>query len=303
MSNVTDSNLNVILGQLEDELRAIKSAREQADGVVSANSELSARLERVVAETRGLVEESNNRTRDATESLANEVDRLSEQSQAIKKAAADSADAITRQASDAQATLKGTADSIASTLSTETKRLASQLQTVEESSAEISAIVQKQAADGQAALEQAANDAIGKMSDQMSELADQAISTLSEGIGEARGELGTVAESTKAVVSDIKASGEALLEANEAAKSENLRQNEETRALLEDAQKHLADIDASIATLKAVDVDALTEEIRGLRTEEADNVTNLKSQLNKLMIVAGSSAVLCLIILIKLFIG
>lgn len=303
MSNVTDSNLNVILGQLEDELRAIKSAREQADGVVSANSELSARLERVVAETRGLVEESNDRTRAATESLANEVDRLSEQSQAIKKAAADSADAITRQASDAQATLKGTADSIASTLSAETKRLASQLQTVEESSAEISAIVQKQAADGQAALEQAANDAIGKMSDQMSELADQAISTLSEGIGEARGELCTVAESTKAVVSDIKASGEALLEANEAAKSENLRQNEETRALLEDAQKHLADIDVSIATLKAVDVDALTEEIRGLRTEEADNVTNLKSQLNKLMIVAGSSAVLCLIILIKLFIG
>ena len=56
MNNESKSNLNVILGQLEDELRVIKSAREQADGVVSANSELSAKLERVVVETRDLIE-------------------------------------------------------------------------------------------------------------------------------------------------------------------------------------------------------------------------------------------------------
>ena len=59
MSNEGNSNLNMILGQLEDELRAIKSAREQADGIVSANSELSSKLERVVVETRALVEKSN----------------------------------------------------------------------------------------------------------------------------------------------------------------------------------------------------------------------------------------------------
>lgn len=303
MSNETGSNLNVILGQLEDELRAIKSAREQADGVVSANSELCVRLERVVAEMRGLVEESNNRTRAATESLANEVGRLSEQSEAIKKAAADSADAIAKQASDAQVALEGAADSIANTLSAETERLTSQLRTVEESSAKISAIVQKQAADGQATLEKAANDAIGKMSDQISGLADQAISSLSEGIGERRNGLDAVAESTKVAASDIKASGEALLEANEAAKSESKRQNGETRALLEDAQKHLADIDASIATLKEIDVDSLAEEVRELKAIEADNAASLKSKLMTVTVMAGASIVLCIAVLAKLFIG
>ena len=63
MNNESKSSLNVILAQLEDELRAIKSAREQADGVVSANSELSAKLERVVVETRDLIEKSNDQTR------------------------------------------------------------------------------------------------------------------------------------------------------------------------------------------------------------------------------------------------
>ena len=168
MNNESKSNLNVILGQLEDELRAIKSAREQADGVVSANSELSAKLERVVVETRDLIEKSNDQTRTAAESLAGEVDRMSEQTDAIKKAAADGSEAIAKQAADAQAMLTGTAGSVVESLSVEAKRITEHLQAIEESSSGIAATIQTQASDAQAALGQAASDAVERASAQMS---------------------------------------------------------------------------------------------------------------------------------------
>lgn len=256
MSNEGNSNLNMILGQLEDELRAIKSAREQADGVVSANSELSSKLERVVVETRALVEKSNDQTRAAAESLAGEVERFSEQSEAIKKAAADGAEAIMKQASDAQA-----------------------------------------------ALEQASGNAVGKVSDQISGFAEKAISELSECISETKSQLDMAAESMKMAASDIKASSDALLEANESSASENRRQNEETRGLLSDAQTHLTEIDASIATLKEIDVNLLAEEIRDLKTVEANNIASLKSKLMTVTVMAGASIVLCIAILAKLFVG
>ena len=129
------------------------------------------------------------------------------------------------------------------------------------------------------------------------------MSRLSKGIEEARSELGTVAESTKAAASDINASGEALLEANEAAKSENKLQNEETRALLKDAQKHLTDIDANIATLKKIDVDSIAKEVRELKTIEANNAASLKSKLTTVTVMSGASIVLCIAVLMKLFIG
>jgi len=254
MSNEGNSNLNVILGQLEDELRAIKSAREQADGVVSANSELSSKLERVVIETRALVEKSNDQTRAAAESLAGEVERFSEQSEAIKKAAADGAEAI-----------------------------------------------MKQAADAQAVLEQASGDAVGKVSDQISGFAGQAMSELREGISETKSQLDVAAESMK--TADIKASSDALLKANESSTSENKRQNEETRALLDDAQKHLTEIDASVATLKEIDVNLLAEEIRELKTAESNNMASLKSKLMTVTVMAGVSIVLCIAALAKLFVG
>lgn len=256
MSNEGNSNLNMILGQLEDELRAIKSAREQADSVVSANGELSSKLERVVVETRALVEKSNDQTRAAAESLAGEVERFSEQSEAIRKAAADGTEAIMKQASDAQA-----------------------------------------------ALEQASGNAVGKASDQISGFAEKAMSELSEGISEAKSQLDVAAESMKMATSGIKANSDALLKANESSASENKRQNEETRALLDDAQKHLAEIDASIATLKEIDVNLLAEEIRELKTVEANNMASLKSKLMTVTVMAGAGIVLCIAVLAKLFVG
>lgn len=303
MNNESKSNLNVILGQLEDELRAIKSAREQADGVVSANSELSAKLERVVVETRDLIEKSNDQTRTAAESLAGEVDRMSEQTDAIKKAAADGSEAIAKQAADAQAMLTGTAGSVVESLSVEAKRITEHLRAIEESSSGIAATIQTQASDAQAALGQAASDAVERASAQMSGLVEQAMSSLNGGIDKVRGEMDTAAESVRAAATDIGERSDALLEANETFASENKRQNEETRALLDGAQKHLDEIDANIATLKEIDVSTLAEEIGELKSIEADNAASLKSKLTTVTVMSGASIVLCIAILAKLLIG
>lgn len=303
MNNESKSNLNVILGQLEDELRAIKSAREQADGVVSANSELSAKLERVVVETRDLIEKSNDQTRTAAESLAGEVDRMSEQTDAIKKAAADGSEAIAKQAADAQAMLTGTAGSVVESLSVEAKRITEHLQAIEESSSGIAATIQTQASDAQAALGRAASDAVERASAQMSGLVEQAMSSLNGGIDKVRGEMDTAAESVRAAATDIGERSDALLEANETFASENKRQNEETRALLDGAQKHLDEIDANIATLKEIDVSTLAEEIGELKSIEADNAASLKSKLTTVTVMSGASIVLCIAILAKLLIG
>ena len=303
MNNEGNSNLNVILAQLEDELRAIKSAQDQADGVVSANSELSAKLERVVIETRGLIEKSNDQTRAAAEALAGEVGRLSEQTDAIKRAAGEGSEAIVKQAADAQAALTETANSAAETLAAGAKRLTEHLQAMEESSSGIVATMQAQASDAQAALGQAANDAVEKSSAQMSGLVEQAMSSLNEGIAEARGEISAAAESAKAAAAEIGANSNSLLEANEASASENRRNNEETRALLEGAQRHLDEIDANIATLKEIDVSTLAEEVRELKTIETNNAAMLKSKLMTATAMAGASIVLCIAVLVKLFVG
>lgn len=234
MSNEGDSNLNMILGQLEDELRAIKSSRKQADDIVSANSELSSTLERVIVETRELVEKSNTQTLGAVEALSSEISRMSEQTDAIKKAA---------------------------------------------------------------------DKAVDSASSQISEYTERAISGLNQGLDEARGEIVATSESVKLAASDVKASSNALLETNESAATENKRQNEETRALLNETQARLADIDASIATLKEIDVGLLAGEIRELKTVEANNMTALKSKLMTVTILAGTSVVICLATLAKLLVG
>lgn len=256
MNNETSTNLNIVLGQLEDELRSIKSAQKQADGVVSASNELCTKLERVIAETRQLVEESNIQTREATELLTNEVNRMSTHSEAINKAAADGAEAITKRASDAQASL-----------------------------------------------ERISNDIIEKTSDQMTKFTEQETVRLNKGIKEAKVKLDAIAESAKAAASDVKASGDTLIEANETCRSEIKRQNEQTRALLEDAQKHLGDIDMTIASLKKIDIESLVEEVKDLKVVEANNVASLKSRLQTTIGVVGVSIVLCIAILAKLFVG
>ena len=123
------------------------------------------------------------------------------------------------------------------------------------------------------------------------------------GINEARGEVVAASESVKAAASEVKASSDALLEANDSATTENKHQNEETRALLNETQAHLANIDASIATLKEIDVDALAEEIKGLKATEANNIAMLKSKLMTVTIIAGASVVICLATLVKLLLG
>ena len=124
-----------------------------------------------------------------------------------------------------------------------------------------------------------------------------------EGISETKSQLDVAAESMKTAASDIKASSDALLKANESSTSENKRQNEETRALLDDAQKHLTEIDASVATLKEIDVNLLAEEIRELKTAESNNMASLKSKLMTVTVMAGVSIVLCIAALAKLFVG
>lgn len=302
MSNEDNSNLNVILGQLEDELRAIKSAREQADDIVSANSELSSKLERVIVETRKLIKESNAQTLEAVRALSGEVGRISEQTDAIKKAATDSTEAITKQASAAQATLDKAASSVANTLSAETEGIMDRLRAMEESSRDIASVIQKQASDAQASLDQTADKAVSKASSQISKYTEHAISSLNEAIDKAKSEIVTASESLKTATSNVKAGSDALLEANEFAATENKHQNEETRALLNEAQSHLADIDASIATLKGIDIDSLVEEIKGLKTIETNNTTTLKSKLMIVTILASASVVICLATLVKLLV-
>lgn len=303
MSNESNSSLNIILGQLEDELRAIKSARDQADSVVSANSELSAKLERVVIETKGLIEKSNDQTRVATESLSGEVSRMSEQAEAIKDTAIAGTEAIKKQATEAQVALEETAGTIASTLSIEVERLTDHLRVMEESSTGIASAIQKQASDAQSAIERAANNAVGKASSKMSGLAEQAMSKLNDGIANAKDDINTASESAKAAASDIKANSDALLQANNAASSANQRQSEEIKMLLGETRGHLADIDASIATLKEIDVSALEKEIRELKTIEASNTENLKSKLTTVTIIASASVAACLATLVKLLLG
>ena len=271
--------------------------------MVSANSELSAKLESVIVETRGLIEQSNDQTRTVADSLAGEIDRLSEQADAIKQAAADGSETIMKQAADAQALLTETASSVTETLSAGVKHLTEHLQAMEESSFGIAATIQAQASGAQVALGQTANDAVEKTSAQMSELVVQAMSSLNKGIAEARGDISTAAESVKAAAESIDANSDALLEVNETSASESKQHNAEAKALLERAQRHLEKIDSNIETLKEIDASTLVEDVKELKTIETNNAALLKSKLMTVTVLAGVSIVVCIVVLAKLFIG
>ena len=303
MSSKTESNLNIILGQLEDELRAIKSARMQTDDVISASSELATTLERVIAETRTLVNDSNNQTRAAADSLTSEVNRLTEQSKRIERLATDGTDAIAKQAADARTSLQDTADSIAGSLSDEAERMTQELQAMQEASAQIPSLVQKQAEDAQSALNKATDEAVDALSDQTSRIADETITSIGRNVDKASEQLYAAVKPAEEAAASIQANGKALLEANEIAKTQNKRQNTETRALLEETQKHLAGVDAAIATLKEIDVDSLAKEIRELKTIESNNTATLKSRLTIATVMAGACIVLCIAVLARLIIG
>ena len=256
MSNESNTNLNVVLGQLEDELRQMKTAKDQVDGMISSNSELAANLERLISSTRELMEESGSRTREASEILSKEAGRLSEKSDTIEKAATEGTEAIRKQASEAQIALEQTADSV-----------------------------------------------VEKTSSAVSELAERAIASINTELDKTKVEADEAIASLDKAASDAKEGRDALLEAHESFAGECKRQNTEMKSLLDQAQKHIADIDTRIATLKEIDVEVLAKELRDLKDVEASNAADLKRQLKSIGIMVGACIVVCLIALAKLFIA
>lgn len=303
MSNESNANLNAILGQLEDELLQIKSAKDQVDDMISSNTELSASLERLIGSSKGLVQQSSAQTKEAAETLSKEADRLSENREAIARASVEGVEAIDKQASSAQATLEEAANTAVEKISFETTRLADSSKAMERASTETSETIQRQAAGAQATLEQAANSAVDKISFEISGLTERAIKNLNTGLDKAKGEIDFAAESLNTAASDAKRDREALLKAHEAASNESKQQSAETKALLEEARRYLVEIDAKIATLKNIDIDSLIKEFEELKSVEANNTTALKKQLTTVTIMTGACIAICLATLAKLFIA
>ena len=245
MVNDNSKNLNEILSQLEDELRQVKSAKDQVESMIAADSRLSDNLERFINTADEVSQRSLAQTQETTEMLSKEIDRLSEQSEAI----------------------------------------------------------QKRATGVQAAIEQTANSAVDKASSDISELTQRAIADLDGGLEKARSDIESALESLKTATSDAADSHDALLEAHETASTENQRQNAETRALLEEAQKQLAEINTWIATLKEIDVVSLVNELEELKDVEAANAASMKKQLSTVTAMVAVCIVVCLATLAKLFIG
>ena len=313
--------LNVVLGQLEDELRQIKSAKDQVESALSTNAELSASLERLIASSKELVEESNGQTRSAVDALSKEVTELSELSKAIEQASSDGAEVIRIQASNAQSTLEETAGSaiakIASeteaskegliatiaTLSDQAQRMEQHSQVLEKESSQTVDAIRKQASDAQSALEAAASSALERSSAEIAGYTEQAVENLNNGLNEARSDIGKAAESLNEAKLGIDDSRDTLLKAHDEAMSNNRQQSSETRALLEEAQRHLVDIDARIATLKDIDIDSLVKELKELKDVEAADTAALKKQLTSITFMVGACIVICLIALVKSFIA
>lgn len=303
MSNDSTARLNEALGQLEDELQHIRSARNQVEGMISSNVDLSASLGRLIDASKELVHESNDQSRDASETLSREANRLAECSKTIEKAAAEGSAAIKEQTSDAQAAIEEAADSAVARIASESEKIALSSKSIESSSVAIAETFDKKAQETQAAIEHAASQAVEKASSEIAGYTEQAISTLSGSLDEVKGGLGSAVEALESESSEAKKSREALLEAHDDAKKEHERQSSETRALIDEAQKHLVEIDARIASLKDVDIDSLVKELRELKDIEASNTEALKKKLTTVTAIAGACIVVCLAALAKLFIG
>lgn len=122
MSNESSEALDTILGQLEDELRSVKSARDQVDEMVSVGENLG----RLVLSSNEFVEKSGIQMRETAAELSTATERLSERSEAIERITAEGVEAISAQASNAQDALGQLAESVSAKASSDMTRLAEQ---------------------------------------------------------------------------------------------------------------------------------------------------------------------------------
>ena len=174
MSSEASESLNVVLGQIEDELKYVKSARDQVDSVLAVNGEL-----------RQLVGQCGEELDAATEALAKEAGRLGSCSTTIEQKSAESLEAIRKQTTDAQGALerksaeslgeirkqttdaqealKRAADSAVEGVSAEVDRLEEVAGRVEEAASGIAETVKRQAMDAQGALEQKSAESLGEI--------------------------------------------------------------------------------------------------------------------------------------------
>ena len=292
MSNDSSASLKNILGQLEDELSRVKSARDQVESVLTANEEL-----------KGLTRQANSDSKVAAEALINAASHLTGYSEAIERASANGVDAIRKQASDAQATLEAAADAAVERVASQTDQLMEVSKAMERSSSETVEAVRKQASDGKVALEHAAESAVENVSSEIKGTAEQAIASLNEGISEAKRDINQAFESLEATTGELNQARGDLVESHETASAETQRQIEETKALLEAAQEQLAGIDARITELTSIDIKGLSEEIRGLREAEESSTALLQKQLRNVTATVGICIVICLALLVKLLIA
>lgn len=321
MGNDNGTDINVALGQLEDELGRVKSAREQVDEVLSASARLAE-----------LVRQSDDETKAAADALSKEAARLEECSGMIGKLSAEGVEAIQRQASDSQAALREGAEGIVQKVASEMEQLSALSETIERSSAEGVEAIQKQVADAGTSIGNAAEAVVERVSSESSVLVKQAMASLSEGLDKAERDVDAAAEFLSAAASSVKESADALREAQEAATNDSKRQNAEVKSLIEEAQRHLSDIDERIATLEGIDIDSLVAELKGLKeneesisvelkkqmvdvseTMEAElrglkkieeaNGTSLKKQMTGIAVMVGICTVVCVAVLVKLMIS
>ena len=321
MGNESNAKLNVVLGALEDELRQIKSAKEQVGIAVSANSELSANLDRLIGSSKELVRESNDQTRNAVEALSKEVAGLSARAKEIESAASCGAETIRDQAAIAQAALEETANRAVGTMASEAEasqdkaaaaidalreqaeRMEKRTEAAEAASAETAEAGKHQASDAQAMLEKTAGSAIERVSLKIAEFTKEGITSVGNDLQEAKSDMERAIESLDASTSSVGEARDELVEAHEKALSENQRQSAETRALLEETQRRLIEIDARIETLKDIDIDSLVSELKELKDIEASNTAALKKQLTSVTVMVAACIVICLAALAKLLIA
>lgn len=337
MSKHSKSSLDVTLGQIEDELRQIQSAREQVNSVVATGSELSSSCDRLVGSLTTLMEDSSVRMKDATDALTKEAGRLSEHSTTIERMTDESAEAveaIRKQSTEAQAQLEQATSRSVERASSEISGVASQaiaafnegidtandnLSTSREAldraasdvndastalqklGSETADAVRKQAADAQSAMEKAIGAAVESTSSEISGFARQAIDDIQASLSETTEGIDSAVESLNAAAADAEKERDALLEAQSGFTDEMTRQSAETKALLQQAQELLTEIDAKIATLKEFDIEGLASNLDDLRKIESDNASSLAKQISVLTIMVGVVIIACLAILARMF--
>lgn len=300
MSDEGSNKLNETLGQLEDELQQIKSAKEQVDEVVSASVELSEGLERLIGSTKELIQRSNDRTQEAAEALSKEAGRLAGSSNAIEKASLEAVEAVRTQASSAQTTLEDATGKAVEALGEQAERLEKHTTAMELAVEKTADTVRKQASDSQEAIEQTATKAVEQMSSDIADLMKKAVSSLNGELEDAKGNIDAAVNSLNDATANIGKGCESLAALHETVSEDNERWGSETKALIEETQRRLADVDARVSTIKEIDVDSLTLLVREVRDAEAADVDDFKKQLTTLKVMVGLCVIVCIATLVLL---